>query len=330
MYRGRLPSRRTYSDTLTRNVKALIKEARDIFHNTRKDRLSLELENESRTRNRKYLINRVNEIFDDNLTTYYIPAGRSLLTLLSASRASMNSLQNLDFIMNRFMELIDGVRDVFHNGVTKVYKYFPDGSRPFDVKDIANDIIKMQKGEYINTFSGEKLLVHTENNEISEVEINFSSSGQQEILWLLNFLYVLMLRREKAFVIIEEPEAHIYPSLQKNIIEFIVQFANLCNSNIFITTHSPYVLTSVNNLYYAGTIIREDQNKAKSVNKVIKKNYIIMADDLTALKLDSSETNSICDLLQDDEYEINSYMIDEISDGINELYTQLYKIKEDY
>ena len=58
---------------------------------------------------------------------------------------------------------------------------------------------------------------------------------------MLNFMYILMLRQEKVFLIIEEPEAHIYPSLQKKIMEFIVLFANIQDSGVLITTHSPYM-----------------------------------------------------------------------------------------
>lgn len=58
------------------------------------------------------------------------------------------------------------------------------------------------------------------------------------MLWLLNQLYILMLKKEKAFVIIEEPEAHLYPGLQSKVVEFISYFANVNDSAIFITTHT--------------------------------------------------------------------------------------------
>ena len=182
----------------------------------------------------------------------------------------------------------------------------------------------MQKGEYINTSAGEVLRVKGDNKE-DEIKINFSSSGQQEILWLLNFLYVLMLRKERAFVIIEEPEAHIYPSLQKSIIEFITEFTNLCDSSVFITTHSPYVLTSMNNLYYAGGIVGSNADRSKDIYNIVNKNYIIDKDELTARKITIDQSY---DLLKDDEGELSSYMIDDVSEKINEVYTGLYSIKE--
>lgn len=38
-------------------------------------------------------------------------------------------------------------------------------------------------------------------------------------MWLLK-LYILMLKKEEAFVIIEAPEAYLYPGLQYKVIEF--------------------------------------------------------------------------------------------------------------
>lgn len=118
---------------------------------------------------------------------------------------------------------------------------------------------------------------------VTLVAINFASSGQQEVLWLLNFMYILLLRQEDAFVIIEEPEAHIYPLLQKKIMEFIVLFTNIEDRDVFITTHSPYMLTVANNMYYAGVLAEEGQSKA--VNRMMSKNTIIKIGEFSAYKL---------------------------------------------
>lgn len=57
---------------------------------------------------------------------------------------------------------------------------------------------------------------------------------------------------------IEEPEAHIFPLTQKS---FVYELVNMLNGqkkhNCFISTHSPYVLTSLNNLILAGETLAE-------------------------------------------------------------------------
>ena len=45
-------------------------------------------------------------------------------------------------------------------------------------------------------------------------------------------------------------------------------FVNIQDGGVLITTHSPYVLTVANNLYYAGVLAAEGQSK-----NVYKKEY---------------------------------------------------------
>ena len=227
------------------------------------------------------------------------------------------------------MMLIDSVRNSFAQGVRKAHLYYPVEKRQFDVKNVADAVINIEKGEYF--YSDGKEFLKIEDDSRHPVKINFASSGQQEVLWLLNFIYILMLRQEEAFLIIEEPEAHIYPSLQKELLEFIVMFANMQNGSVFITTHSPYILTVANNLYYAG-VLAED-GKAKAVSKVINKNYIIKKDELSAYKLFSAKNRlgeeRYVGLLDEEEREIRSDLIDDVSSNVNEMYTALYNIELD-
>lgn len=241
----------------------------------------------------------------------------------------MNNAGDLDLITEMFMVLIDNVRNSFRDGVKKAHLFYPTEKRPYDIQTITDFIINMEKGEYF--YSGGREFLKMEKDTDHPVSINFASSGQQEILWMLNLMYVLMLRQENVFLIIEEPEAHIYPSLQKKIMEFIALFTNIQESGVFITTHSPYMLTVANNLYYAGVLSQEGQ--LKEVSKVINKNYIMKKGELSAYKLlnmpvESGEKNYI-DLLDEERREIRSSLIDDVSSQINELYTALYDIELD-
>ncbi len=86
---------------------------------------SLVLTNEERKRNHEMIIRKVNSIFLDNKETYYIPAGRSLLTVMSNSRAVMSNIGGLDYITEMFMVLIDNVRNSFRDGVKKAHLFYP-------------------------------------------------------------------------------------------------------------------------------------------------------------------------------------------------------------
>ena len=59
-------------------------------------------------------------------------------------------------------------------------------------------------------------------------------------------------------VFLEEPEAHLFPSTQKDIMYDLVKILNRNKwSSIFITTHSPYILSSLNNLIAAYDVLRK-------------------------------------------------------------------------
>ncbi len=318
-----------YSPQLLGSIRQLQKEVQKMYYsNEGAIGISLALANENRRRNHEMITREVNAVFCDSLETYYIPAGRSLLTVMSNNRAIMNLAGNLDLITETFMILMDSVRKSFRDGVKEAHRFYPVAQRQFDVKRIAEWIVKMEKGEYFYNGSTEFLRIE---GDIHPIIINFASSGQQEILWLLNFLYVLLLRQEKVFLIIEEPEAHIYPALQKEIMEYIAFFTNIQDNNVFITTHSPYILTAANNLYYAGVLTGEGQER--EVSNIMNKKYLIRKGGLSAYKLlcktEGTEGKDYINLLDDEEREIKSSLIDDVSLQVNELYTALYNIELD-
>ena len=306
-----------YSPKLTQKIMHLENEALDLYaQKSNTTTISLAYASKERLRNYDNFENDVNKIFDDFQETYYIPAGRSMITLLVNNRSLIEN-DNLDLITRQFMQIIDNIHGAFSDGIRNVHKRYPDGERKFDVAKTSEMLISDLKGDYQYNAGKEYIVVQNE-----KIPINFASSGQQEVLWLLNQLYILMLKKEKAFVIIEEPEAHLYPNLQNKIVEFITYFANINSSSIMITTHSPYILTSVNTLYCAGKTIQKRPDLLKQVHDIIGSKCEITPEKVTALKI-NKDTN-IQNLINEEFEEINTEMIDEISDRINEKYAELF------
>lgn len=311
-----------YSPKLAQTLKTLEEEALDLFEQKMETAtISLAYASRERLRNYDNFKNRVNEIFDDYKETYYIPAGRSMLTLLVNNRSLLEN-DNLDLITRQFMQVIDNIHRVFEDGIRNVHKRYPDGERKFDVTRTAEMLITDLKGDYLYQGGKEYIIIEDEDNHSERIPINFASSGQQEVLWLLNQLYILMLKKEKAFVIIEEPEAHLYPKLQNEVVKFISYFANINSSSILITTHSPYILTSINSLYCAGKVLDKNPKYARKVYDIIGSNCAITPQNVTALKINKETENS--NLINEELQELNTEMIDEISDSVNEEYMELY------
>lgn len=310
-----------YSKCLTREISILEQEAL-VLHEQKMDmNISLAYVSKERRRNCDNFKNSVNRIFEDYKETYYIPAGRSMITLLVNNRSLIES-ENLDLITREFMKIIDSIHGAFSDGIRNVHKRYPDGERKFDVGKISEILIDDLKGDYQYHAGKEYIITQNPKMQGEKIPINFASSGQQEVLWLLNQLYILMLKKENAFVIIEEPEAHLYPGLQNKVVEFISYFANMNNSSIMLTTHSPYILTSVNVLYCAGKVIRDFPHLTKRVYEILGSKCEIAPENVTAFKI--NRDTSVQDLINNEFKEINTEMIDEISDHVNEKYTGLF------
>lgn len=99
------------------------------------------------------------------------------------------------------------------------------------------------------------------------VKINLASSGQQEVVWIFNLLFYYLLEEKKVFLILEEPEPHLYPESQRLIAEVLSLFAN-SDKQILITTRSPYVLGTFNYLLIAAQCPEQHQAElSKSIQK---------------------------------------------------------------
>ena len=110
--------------------------------------------------------------------------------------------------------------------------------------------------------------------------------------------------------------------MQSKIVEFISYFANINDSSILITTHSPYILTSVNALYCAGKVIEKNVKDSKKVYDIIGSNCEIIPQKVTSLKINKDK--SVLNLINKELQEINTELIDEVSDNVNEKYMELY------
>lgn len=321
-----------YSPKLTKEIKWLQKEVHQMKQSKNKlEGMQMSLSAAINEQNKVHteIKKQINRIFNDEKETYYIPAGRSMLTLL-ANQKSMVDNENLDFITLKYMRVIERIQGLFSEGIENVYKHYPDGERKFNVNEISKYLIDSIKGNYYYSKGKERIILcdsDVTNRKNVEIPINFASSGQQEILWLVNLLYVLILKKEKAFVIIEEPEVHLYPNLQRKIIEFISFFVKMSQGAVFITTHSPYVLTSVNILYVAGSSINMYPHKSKRIRDKLDLKAEILPDSFLALKLNKDGTME--DLVDEEMGELRTELIDEISDQLNELYREIFYINEE-
>lgn len=270
----------------------------------------------------------INTLFHDDYESIFIPAGRSLITLLTSQLNYMfttmddEQKRSIDFCTQKYIERILKIRPLFDNGLEGLIsqrKNTPGAI--FDNKTIEkiNRMMKeVLKGKYIFKNNEERLYLDEEHF----VKINYTSSGQQETVWIFNIILHLLINDTKAFIIVEEPEAHLYPQAQKSMMEVLSLLANK-NGSIIITTHSPYILGACNNLIYASHLSKR-QDIRERVEALVSKD--IQIGDHNAYFLENGRIESCLEPVEEGALIINE-VIDGASAEINDIYDKLFDLE---
>lgn len=175
-----------------------------------------------------------------------------------------------------------------------------------------NKFINILKGKYVYDPIGGFISQDTGN-----VRPWHSSSGQQETLpiylVLRNYLYNRLSFGMSGSLYIEEPEAHLYPTAQKDILELLVYVANAISSEgLYITTHSPYILTVLNNLIMA--------NEVKDKQTDFEPNLLVPFEDVRAYFIANGKAHS---LMNEEYHIIDAEKLDEVSNTISSEYSKM-------
>jgi len=158
----------------------------------------------------------------------------------------------------------------------------------------------------------------------STINLANASSGQQESLPMLLILSIFPFLNQKSMTtyFIEEPETHLFPVSQKFIIELVgLLYNNL--QNVVITTHSPYILTALNNLFLAYDIKKEKGSDV--VNKIIDEELCLNFDDVSAYTINNGKLKSIIDT---EERLIGVNIIDSVSEEFNTVFDELLSLQD--
>lgn len=123
--------------------------------------------------------------------------------------------------------------------------------------------------------------------------------------------------------IVEEPEQNLFPNSQQKVINSLIEYNNAIKENkLIISTHSPYILSSLNNSILAEEVF---EKTGKSIDAYGKENRVAFAD-VSAYQLDNGRIYDIKD------YEtnlINAEAIDSCSDVINSDFDRLLDLMPD-
>lgn len=144
----------------------------------------------------------------------------------------------------------------------------------------------------------------------------------KEIIRKMRNFYNQLVEPNSISFILEEPEQNIYPSTQMELVKEIVKACNgVHKSSALITTHSPYVLTVINNLIYASKVARLNPD---AVDRIIPNEMWLPSDVVSAYRVANGTVENIMDK---ELHEIKAELLDEISQSINSQYEELLDIE---
>ena len=236
-----------------------------------------------------------------------------------------------EILLEKFIEKFVRVKDIFKKfrnfeGLIESYSENNIKEKLYQVK---NKIDKILKGEYRIDDLGEKILFNKETEEY--IYLSNTSSGQQESIRILQDIFLNILDNTKVLRILEEPEAHLFPVAQKQLIELLTLMVNQNDDNqLIITTHSPYVLTVFNNLLFANRVVEKNPSTESEVAQIIPQDSWLSAKDFSAYSLGNQsvkeDTNYCESIFNQEKGTIQQNYLDTVSELLGGDFQALYSI----
>lgn len=241
-------------------------------------------------------------------TSNFIPASRSFFSMFYENLFSiLNSKNSLDPFLIEFGHMYEVYKSFYFRRKEKINDFFP-----------INIISEILCGE-IEEIDKKYFLV---NNDQKTDLVN-ASSGQQEAFPMLIFLAVSAYFESENNIFIEEPEAHLFPTSQAQIVKILSTLYKM-KANLFITTHSPYILSELNNYLYAKDLMNRELLSQEEYNLILPSTSAIDVNDMSAYKIEDGVLHSIINK----EYSmIDSDELDKASSHASDIYNQLLEFE---
>jgi hypothetical protein len=254
----------------------------------------------------KHLANPVKKAFQfiRPLDSLYIPAERSLIPLLAPNIAGLinNDIKIPKHILTTVQEFEKAIQEI---------------------EELNLDVLGSFKFKRIQGLS---YIFHTKTQKILLRE---SASGIQTLIPLVLLIEhsIQNINTINLNYVVEEPELNLYPEAQYNLVKFLVKNCletnrEVFSKNLIVTTHSPYILASVNNLLLAHT--KGQINKVKT-EEIIRSCSWITPDNFNAYEV---KDGTVTQIFNPETRLIEETIIDEVTEDIMDDFKSLALIND--
>lgn len=248
-------------------------------------------------------INSNEKDYEGKINPIYIPAERLFFSTVSQS---IFTLINNDISLPKWLIDFGAKFEQARNAIRKVSIKFLDAEYSYEDN---TDYIQLK--------------------DDVRIKLSEASSGLQSVIpLLLVILYNTEKSKGEDIFVIEEPELNLYPSSQKDLVEFIIARINQSgNDKLIITTHSPYLLTTIDNLIQAKKVADLKPESKQEVAGLVNTNAWISFDRISCYYFDKGTCKSTLDL---ENQSIGPSNIDDVSISLSETYERLLTIKYEH
>lgn len=153
-------------------------------------------------------------------------------------------------------------------------------------------------------FNNSSFVIKEKNN--AQIPLSSIGSGFEMMFSLIYSYYLAKQNGKKLIILIDEPELHLHPEIQKRFVEFLLEISK--DFQVILTTHSPILVKQ---------IMYNDQIKSMVINK---QKEISSINNLKLSYLSSNEINYIAFGLATEEYHNELYEEIKSIHGISDNY----------
>lgn len=196
-------------------------------------------------------------------------------------------------------------------------------------KQLANNSVKKLDLPFLNAtyfFRNNNDIIEHYGSDKLAIGLEYASSGFQAIIPLLLVFEHFSTEKDPFSYLfaVEEPELNLFPTVQKHIVEQMISKTVNTNCRLIMATHSPYILTALNNLIIAKTITQEQPQETDAVNKIISPQYQVDFQDVMAYYI----ADGVAKHIMNEEYSmIDANALDDVSNELGHTFDNLLNLR---